>query len=506
VTSDTPRPIPPAAATQSATSPAVLTGRRAVVIGGGISGLAAARRLALAGCSVTVFEASDRLGGLIRGVQLGDHLVDVGAEAFAIARPETLELIHNLGLDDELVWPAQSSARIRSVDAAGQPQVFEIPRGVFGIPASLSDPLVVGAIGAEAVAEASQLDSQPWQLDAPGTLAELVETRLGKGVLDVLVTPVVSGVHASHPEFLEADVVSPGLFARAKEAGSLVAAVAQIVAKRGQGDPASGGSGAAAASARPGSAVASLRGGMNRLIDALAANLAELGVKVVLNAPVQSVLPAGDGVRVVLAGGHNHSVVTADLVVLATPPPVAGNILGSLPALASPLSRIRAVNVTVVALQAQNRYIGRAPLGSGVLVAPGDTKIAAKASTHSSAKWDFIHNDFGPDQHLIRLSYGRDGDAPAADTPEAIEALIATARQDAAALYGIDAIDVSHAVTQEWPGSLIQARTGHLKLLKELAEAQKQYPNLAIVGAGLGGNGITGILAKIDQQMKQIGA
>ena len=393
MTSDTPRPTPPAAATQSATSPAVLTGRRAVVIGGGISGLAAARRLALAGCSVTVFEASDRLGGLIRGVQLGDHLVDVGAEAFAIARPETLELIHNLGLDDELVWPAQSSARIRSVDAAGQLQVFEIPRGVFGIPASLGDPLVVGAIGADAVAEASQLDAQPWQLDAPGTLAELVETRLGKGVLDVLVTPVVSGVHASHPEFLEADVVSPGLFARAKEAGSLVAAVAQIVAKRGQGDPASGGSGAAAASARPGSAVASLRGGMNRLIDALAANLAELGVKVVLNAPVQCVLPAGEGYRVVLAAGHNRSVVTsptifsqthnqsvvtADLVVVATPPTVAGKILGSLPALASPLSRIHAVNVTVVALQAQNRYIGRAPMGSGVLVAPGDTRSQPK--------------------------------------------------------------------------------------------------------------------------------
>jgi len=465
-----------AATSDAAASPAP---KRAVVVGGGIAGLASARRLALTGHSVTLLEATDRLGGLIHGVALGDHLVDLGAEAFAVARPETLELIHSLGLDDKLVSPANAEARIRA-----NAQTFKIPHGLLGIPSDLADPLVLVAIGADAVAEAARLDAEPWQLEQAGTLAELVRTRLGQAVLDTLVTPVIAGVHASDPELLEVDVVAPGLFAKAKALGSLSAAAAAI----------------RASAARPGSAVASLEGGMNTLISALASQLTQLGVEVRLNTPVLGALRTEAGYQLLLDNPAAERV-TADLLVVATPPRVTANLLASLPSLANPLARIRAVDVTVVALKAQNRYIGRAPLGSGVLVAPGDTRVVAKASTHSSAKWDFIHSSFGPDQHLIRLSYGRDGNAPAAD-----ENLLATARQDAAALFGIDPIDVSHAVMQEWPGSLIQARTGHSQLLRELAAALEDFPNLAIVGAGLGGNGITGILAKANEQLTRIGA
>ena len=448
----------------------------AVVIGGGISGLVAARRLALAGKKVTLLESSNRLGGLIRGVELAGHTIDMGAEAFAVARPDTLNLIRELGLEDQLVSPQNAEARILA-----DGRTFKIPHGVLGIPSNLTDPALAEAIGEEAVAEAQHLDAQPWNLAEAGTVAELVRTRLGDAVLETLVTPVLAGVHASHPSLLEIDAVAPGLFALASKLGSLSAAAAQLRAN----------------AARPGSAVASLRGGMHTLVSHLVATIQELGVEVRLNTPAAGSFKTPDGYQVLLADG---SRIDANYLVLATPPRVSSQILGSFPALATPLALMRAVDVTVVALQVNDSALDAAPVGSGVLVAPSEQTIQAKATTHATSKWQWLANEFGPGKHLIRLSYGRDGVVPANDG-----ALLATARADAQALFGIKAAQIGQLVVQEWPGSLIQARSGHLSLVNQILEAQKEFPNLALVGAGLGGNGITGILAKSSVQYTQIG-
>ena len=70
----------------------------AIVIGGGLSGLLAARELARRGMQVTLFESARTFGGAIAGAELGGFTTDIGAEAFAITRPEALELIAELGL------------------------------------------------------------------------------------------------------------------------------------------------------------------------------------------------------------------------------------------------------------------------------------------------------------------------------------------------------------------------------------------------------------------------
>jgi len=449
---------------------------RAVVLGGGIAGLYSARVLAGAGHSVDLFEASDRLGGLIQPATLGSVTFDIGAEAFAVSRPDALALIADLGLETQLVEPANSEARILANGRA-----FKIPHGFLGIPSNLDSADLLEAIGADGVAEAQRLDAAAWNVEPGGTLGQLVSQRLGDAVLENLVTPVVAGVHASHPSLLEADVVAPGLFAKAKQLGSLVAAAAEI----------------RASAARPGAAVAGLSGGMHGLIRALRLELERLGVSVHLGVAAESVAAGESGYRVTFANGQSAQYQVA---VLATPPAVSAKLLAAAPGLAEPLGALRAVDVTVVALIAQNRYIGRAPLGSGVLVAPGEPGVTAKASTHATAKWDWLHQALGEDMHLIRLSYGRDG-----ASPKASDDLLRVARQDAAALFGLDAVDVIDAVIQEWPGSLIQARVGHRAALNALAAAQQKFPNLAIVGAGLGGNGITGILAKAKEQLSRIG-
>ena len=83
---------------------------RIAVIGGGISGLAAAwelhQRAEPAGATdVTIFEP-DRLGGCIRTTDFAGHLVDEGPDAFLTRVPEAVQLCRELGISDELVPPA----------------------------------------------------------------------------------------------------------------------------------------------------------------------------------------------------------------------------------------------------------------------------------------------------------------------------------------------------------------------------------------------------------------
>jgi protoporphyrinogen oxidase len=72
-------------------------------------------------------------------------------------------------------------------------------------------------------------------------------------------------------------------------------------------------------------------------------------------------------------------------------------------------------------------------------------------------------------------------------------------------LYGISLSSIKSVELVSWPQSLIQPRRNHDKLVAEIARAQAHYPKLALVGSGLGGNGITGILAKVSSQLEQIG-
>ena len=448
----------------------------AIVVGGGISGLVSAYKLALAGKSVTIIEASKELGGLIKPLQIAGVEVDAGAESFSTVREDTFELIEALGLHEQIVRPAASEATIMSDGAT-----FKIPQGIFGIPANLNSPELLAAIGEAGVAEAKRLDSQPWNLEKPSSVAELVSTRMGDAVLTNLVTPVIAGVHASQPALLGIESVAPGLFAMAESLGSLEKAVAQLRGK----------------SARPGSAVASLRGGMHGLVTTVTNFLTIMGVRIIRESPVTAVRQSGAGFEVQAQG---LAPMTADILVMATPPHISSQIMIGFPELAEHLAAIQAVDVAVAAVHIESEKLNDAPFGSGVLIGPSEAGFVAKAATHVNAKWQWVKCQLPDNHHIVRLSYGRDGVVPAVD-----HTMVRTARIDASILFGIPLSDIKQVELVSWPKSLIQPRNNHAKLLVDIAEIQALYPNLALVGAGLGGNGITGILAKVSSQITKIG-
>lgn len=395
------------------------------VVGGGIGGLVVARRLAMAGRSVTLLEASDHLGGTVHRVTVGDIDIDGGAETFAIRGGTVAALAKELGLGAEVVTPSTDGAWLQPVkgDALPLPEV-----GLVGIPGTPLAADVIAAVGLPAALRA-QLDALLPSLWARKslTLGRLVRLRMGRTVLDRLVAPVVHGVYSLHPDELPIDRVA-GLRRAYGLEGSLAAAVRSL-----------------RAAAPAGSAVEGIRGGIHRLVTELTADLVTYGVDVQL------------GRRVTSLEGLPGTVVVAAPGIVA---PVDG----------------RTVYVVILVVDAP--ALDSAPRGSGVLVAPGAPGIAARALTHSTAKWEWLR-ERSHGKHVVRLSYDI-----------ALENWREIARQDAASLLGIELPPeaVVDAARLEWtrPAALADPG-GHI-----------------VVGETVGGTGIAGIVAHAEQTAAEL--
>ena len=439
--------------------------RTTVVVGGGVAGLEAARQRALAGEQVTLLEAGDRCGGALRSAELGGVVVDVGAEAYGVARPETRRLIDELGLDHLVIAPRRSDARLLLDDG-----LHAMPHALLGIPTDLASPEVVSAIGAEAALAAAELDAAPLaHVPQDVTLGALVRARMGDVVVERILTPVVAGVHAADPDLVEAEAVVPGLTATVAREGSLAGTAARM----------------RAASGVPGAAVNGLRGGMTTLVGALEERARALGVTIRTGTAALGVEPTAGEWRVATPGGP----LAADALVVAVDAPSASRLLSCVPAVAAPLSRIAVGDVVVCAVVLHAPELDADPVGSGLLVQPGHPRVRAKALTHASAKWDWIRQAYGPGRHLVRLSYGRDG-----RVEESVDDLPGIVHADLAEIFGLADPTVEALAIQRWDRSLVFPRPGHRAAVDELRSALDGVPTLAVVGAGLGGNGLAGTI------------
>ena len=443
-----------------------------VVVGGGLAGLLAAYEASKAGRSVALFEADRHCGGAIASIEIMGFEVDAGAESFATTRPEALALIKELGLSDLVVSPARSDARIFHNGKS-----FLIPHGMMGIPSDLTDPTTIEILGDTGAKAAAELDAQPWNINDERTLGAVVAKRLGELVVAKIVNPVVAGVHASDSYLLEMDSLLPGLLPLAKELGSLHKAVKQL---RGS-------------ASTPGSAVAGVNGGINLITRKLFSLLKERGVEIFQNSPISHV--SFDGSWKVAV---NDQLFSSDYLVIAANPVSAKKILSGFEDLSRPLSELRSIDVALVLLAIRAPELAATPLGSGVLIAEEGIEIAAKASTHITAKWAWVR-DLTEGIDLIRLSYGRNGVVDPSDTN-----LLESARRDVAILYGLDNPEILEAKVIRWPNSLIQARIGHQDILQKIDQTLVQYPGLMIVGSGVSGNGIAGVIGRTRRKMEEL--
>lgn len=400
-----------------------------VVVGGGIAGLVIARKLLIEGRSVTLLEATDRLGGTVARHTVGGLVLDAGAESFATRGGTVEALVRDLGLGDEIVEPNPAGAWLQPASGPALP----LPAtSLLGIPGSPVAEDVIRVIGQSAALRAFARDAMlPGTAGAKSaTLGELVRKRMGDDVLEKLVAPIVSGVHSASPDDLDLDRVAPHLRAALRREGSLSRAVRSL-----------------RASAPAGSAVAGIRGGIARIVDALVADLERFGADIRLNTRASAVTVGSVTIDDDVLGGH---------IVVAAP--------GLLGTSATP-DRI----VTLATLVVDQPLLDAAPRGTGVLVAKGTPGIHAKALTHATAKWSWLA-ERADGKHVLRLSYDEDH----TDLAE-------IARVDAAALVGlpIEPSAVVDFARVQWARST----------LNETAPE-----GVTLVGEGIAGTGLANII------------
>jgi oxygen-dependent protoporphyrinogen oxidase len=356
------------------------------VIGGGIAGLVLARRLILGGRSVILIEASDHVGGTVARHTVGGIDLDAGAESFATRGDTVAKLARALGLGDDIVSPNAEGAWLQPAFGPA----FRLPQNsLLGIPGSPMASDVTAIIGARAGWRAFAETLLPGTVGAKSrTLGELVRRRMGPVVLDKLVRPIARGVHSADADELPLDQVAPGLRAAMLGTGSLASAV--LALRQG--------------SARAGSAVAGISGGVFRIVDALESDLTRFGVPVRLGAAATDI----QAESVVVDG----ELLNGRVVVAA--PGLVGEAVGP------------GTRVVLATLVVDQPLLDVAPRGTGVLVAEGAAGVRARALTHSTAKWPWLA-ERAQGRHVLRLSYD-----------EAGEDLADIARSDAAALLGVE--------------------------------------------------------------------
>ncbi|MGB5794288.1 MAG: NAD(P)-binding protein, partial [Mycolicibacter algericus] len=180
------------------------------VVGGGISGLAAAYRLRAtlgAAPTITVFDPADRLGGVLRTETLGGIGVDVGAEAFVARRPEVPALLSELGLADR----ERTTTGVRPL-LYNRRRLHPLPPGTLsGIPSSPG--AMAGLVDEETIARIAgepnrRLTFEPGSDPALGTL---VGDRFGEQVVAASVDPLIGGVYAGSAATVGLRSAVPGL-------------------------------------------------------------------------------------------------------------------------------------------------------------------------------------------------------------------------------------------------------------------------------------------------------
>jgi protoporphyrinogen/coproporphyrinogen III oxidase len=432
---------------------------RVAVVGGGIGGLAAARRLELIAphAEVLVIERDPVLGGKLRTEHVDGFVIEAAPDSFLSRKERGVGLCEELGLRDDLVGrrPEHHRTFVRVGD-----ELHPLPEGLTGmIPTSLEaleETELLSRAGKTRFA--AEVDVPARRGAADESIGAFVSRRFGRETYEALVEPLMTGIYGGDGDKLSLQATFPQLRVLELEHRSLL---------RGLSPPAPG-------ELPP---FVSLRNGMGTLVDALRDSFER--TQLVTGREAVRVLRGDAGYGVEVADGEMHA---ADGVVVATPAYVTAELLSDLdPDLAAEHRAIPYASSVVVTLAFSRADV--VPLdGYGYLVPRAEGREVL-ACTWSSQKWKGRAPD---DCVLLRVYAGRFGGRDL--TEDADADLVALAR-DELAFLGVAAEPLLRRV-QRWPWGMPQYVLGHPERVARIDDGLAAYPGLAVAGAAYGGVGI----------------
>ncbi len=453
-----------------------------VVVGGGISGLAAAWELS-GGAEgpgdsaprVEVIEASDHLGGSLMTATFAGRVVDLSADGFLARRPEAVTLAKELGLGDQLEAINASGASVWIRGA-----LHELPRGlVLGVPTDPGATLHFEGLSSRGRIAVRRDLLWPKRLHVgdDATIGAIVRTKLGDEVSDLLVEPMIGGIQAGRIDDLSARSVFPALLDAAHRGGSLMRAMAA----RGPVNP------GPEAEIVEGPAFYSLANGVGSIVAVLAQRLSERGVVLRRDTAVTALrrTPAGSYPWEV---DTQHTTTPANAIVLATPAPVTGKLLGAHDAAIDELRSIASAGAAMVTFAIPRDEITLLETGTGILVPlnspwSGGGSMMVTAVTLLDRKWP---RQVRESDLVLRAHVGRIDDARWTEmSDDELTRRVAAELTVLLPRFGTPAA----SRVQRWPNALPQYHLGH-ELLVLRARAAAAALSVALAGNAYDGIGI----------------
>jgi oxygen-dependent protoporphyrinogen oxidase len=447
---------------------------RVAVVGGGISGLAAARSLLQQGLHATVFEKESRLGGVLRTRREGELLLEEGPDSLVATKPAAIDLCEALGV--ELIGTRSENQRSLVVRDG---RLLEVPEGFVLLAPTRLGPLLRSPLFSWAGKARMALDlllprgGAARHEDVDETLAAFVRRRLGKEALVRLAQPMLGGVVAGDPEHLSVRAVMPMLVQLERDHRSIVLGMRR---RRRMQRAAQAGDGIASG-ARYG-LFRTPKHGMQALIEALRQDVDERGGAVRTSSTVERIAP-----------GWTVNGEPFDGIVVALPVRAAADLLAPTdPELHDAVEAIETTSTATLNLVFRAKDV-RHPLPAFGFVVPACEGLSLMACTFTSRKYA---GRSGADTVVLRAFVG--GALGEAAYAQSDDELIARALADLKSLLGIDAAP-THAVLVRWPNRFPKLVVGHRERVSAIRSAEARLPGLAVAGNYLTGAGISDCLA-----------
>ncbi|MCP9446461.1 MAG: protoporphyrinogen oxidase [Nitrospira sp.] len=452
-----------------------------VIVGGGISGLAAAFALQETAsarglsCRCTVLESASYWGGKIVTHRIGDLVTEAGPDSFLSQKQAALDLCAKLGLADQVIDTNETG---KKACVLRDGRLYELPDGLISFAPRQWKPLLRSGLldwtGLARMGLETLVPRGPAEGDE--SLASFCRRRFGRQAFERVLEPLMAGIYAGDAEQMSLKATFPRFWELEQRHGSVIRGM--VAAKRAASRPVPD---------RPRHTMfVSLKNGLGDLVSALTVWLEQRGVELRSRCTVEAVRvrshqPGRWMYDLILDDG---SALSSESLILATPAYVSADLLRPLSPIAGGLlDMIPYASTATVALAYPAEQLAGAIEGFGFVVPriEGRDLIAA---TWTSLKWP---HRAPADRVLIRCYAGGAGreDVLNADDRE----LVAKIRAELSALCGVRAEPVYTEVNRWWK-AMPQYTVGHLDRLNQLEAALSRYPGLALTGAAYRGVGI----------------
>lgn len=453
--------------------------KRVAIIGGGISGLACAFRLAELNAErakdleILLFDSSRRAGGGTIQTETKDgFILEAGPDSFLSEKPWAVELSKRLGIDSKLI---NTEDQNRKVFVVRQGRLIELPQGFYLIaPTNFGSFLRMPLFS---LAGKIRMISELWvpskKTSEEESIGAFIRRRFGRETLERVGQPMIAGVHSGDPERLSLEATMPRFAALEKKYGSVIRGLFHESKKRGEK--------LEKVSGPRYSLFLSYLDGMETLTQALATRLPEGALRLGEEILEMDYDPQNLSWRLKDTKGEYF---TADAVCLALPAYKASVLLkNAAPSLSSQLANIFYLSIATINFAYKEEDISH-PLDGFGFVVPATEKRAIIACTFSSKKF----KNRAPKGHVLLRAFVGGFSGEEYFNREDNE-LVRAAREDLSSLLGIKK-EPLFSLLSRYPKSMVQYEVGHRSLVEKIETECGQYRGLFLEGSAYHGSGI----------------